>query len=78
MDSWSPLATDQITDLIFSVNAQIQTRTSGQDHMISVDQQLEASIEIQSHSIQAQKDLINTQTNILKQIQMNVVLVDMI
>ena len=46
--------------------------------MISVDQQLEASIEIQSHSIQAQKDLINTQTNILKQIQMNVVLVDMI
>ena len=46
--------------------------------MISVDLQLVASIEMQSHSIQDQKDLINTQTNILKQIQMNVVLVDMI
>ena len=46
--------------------------------MISVDLQLVASIEMQNHLIQDQKDLINTQTNILKQIQMNVVLVDMI
>ena len=62
----------------FLVNVQIQWQTLGRDHMISVDLQLVASIEMQNHSIQDQKDLINTQTNILKQIQMNVVLVDMI